>query len=213
MDLEPLSLLAKLEPVLGIVFALNLAYIGLQRFRYRENIKKHVQTRLNELKDIPDQHCDTDWYKQILRLANLEQNDGDSLEIKSQEKMPSEIWAKCYVWIYENHRDRAAVVMAACACAALLFLGVAHEIPYLNWSRSPFTINYIHYWLWFVAFLGFLPIGFVLLGRRVVRDANDFVTRNIRNLKKTFQKQAQEIKIDVAVAGVPPQLLAEVQTG
>lgn len=190
------SLLSELEPILGISFALNLAYIGLQRFRYRETIKKHAAQKLDELSDIPTQTCETDWYKQILRLRALEKNDGSDDANTAPEKMPSEVWAHLYVALYEKHLDKKIVEGVAFICACLIFLGVAHELEHLSFTRPAFSSDYIVYWFWLVAIFAVLPVCFVGVGRFVVNGALDFVNHSIKNLKKTFQRQAQEAKIE-----------------
>lgn len=203
METEVISLLSKLEPILGITFALNLAYIGLPRFRYRENIRDYVRSRLDEMKDIPEQHCDTDWYKQVMRLSNLENHDG-SAEAQSSGKMPSENWAFFYVKIFEKHRDRHLVCGAAFFCAVLLFLGVAHELSFLAFTKAPFVKGYIEWFFWVCAAMAALPVFFVLNGGWVVRRAKSFAEASIKNLKKTFQKQAQEAAIDGPLVVVVP---------
>lgn len=180
---------------MGISFALNLAYIGLQRFRYRETIKQHATQKLEELSDIPEQTCETDWYKQILRLRALEKNDGSEERNNAPEKMPSEIWAHLYVALYEKHLDKKIVECVAFICASLIFLGVAHQLAHLSFSRFVFSEGYIVYWFWLIAVFAALPVCLVAIGRFVVNGALGFVNHNIKNLKKTFQKQAQEATI------------------
>lgn len=205
MEQEVLSLVSKLEPVLGISFALNLAYIGLPRFRYREKIRDHVRQKMDEMQDIPEQTCATDWYKQIFRLGQLENNDGDAGENKQSVKLPSEIWSKLYGFLYERHLDRAIVFMAALSCAILLFAGVAHELSYLDFSRPAFTRTYIHWWFWATAFAACLPVGLVFMGGYVVNGAVTFVNNNTRNLKITFQRDAQAAVLDAPVTRAKPR--------
>lgn len=198
MSPELISLLSKLEPILGITFALNLAYIGLPRFRYRSDIRTYVKSKLEDIKDIPEQHCDTDWYKQVLRLANLKNNHA-SLRPGEVEKMPSENWSHAYVAIYERHRDRHVVCSFAFACAILLFFGVAHELGFFVFSMSPFSAAYIAWWFSLCAIMAATPVTLVLVGNWVVRKAHTFAERNIRDLKKTFQQEVHKAKLDVSI--------------
>ncbi len=208
MSPDLISLLSKLEPILGITFALNLAYIGLPRFRYRSDIRTFVKSKLDDIKDIPEQHCDTDWYKQVLRLANLN-NSGESQAKGDVEKMPSENWSHAYVLIYEKHRDRHLVCLFAFTCAILLFFGVAHELGFFAATMPTFSASYIGLWFSLCAVMAVTPVILVVAGNWVVRKAHAFAERNIRNLKKTFQQEVHKATLDVNV-GLKPSVVEAV---
>jgi hypothetical protein len=200
MDPSVVSLLSKLEPVLGITFALNLAYIGLPRFRYREAIRKHVRQKMEDMKDIPEQHCETDWYKQIVRLGNLGDNDGHAVDgkeasKKSRDTLPSGAWSFVYAVFYEWHIDRVIAVSFSISCATLLFLGVAHELKLLDWSMGLFTEKWIGYWLLFTWLMSVFPPSLGVGGNFVVSGANRFVNDTTKNLKLTLKDNAQKAEL------------------
>ncbi len=195
MEQEIASLLTKLEPALGITFALNLAYIGLPRFRYREEIRTHVRTKMDEMQEIPESHCNTVWYKQIVRLGSLGHNDESESKVVENVEFPSEIWAKIYAWIYEGQRDRQSVIVAIFFSVALIFLGVAHEVNIFSFSRKWFSDSAMLWWLLVTTIMCVLPAAAVFFGNYVVKGAKKFVSSNTRDLKKTYQDSARTARI------------------
>lgn len=194
-----LSLLPDLQPILGGAFALNLAYIGLPRFRYREKIRIHVRQKLDEIKDPPANIRETAWYQQVARLAALGNNDGMEEEAKKNKKkkasMPSEIWTKTYTWYFEYHQDRYIVFFLALICFSLSSIGVAHEIEYMGSLINIFNKDIIGYWFWFTIVSAAIPVITVFTGRYVVRSACQYSDRQIKDLARQFQKGAQEAEL------------------
>lgn len=174
--------------MLGIAFALNLAYIGLPRFRYREQIQNHTRDKLGQFSSGADDIKDTSWYKTLLRMAKL--NNGE--KITRNDPFPKETWARSYLVLFENHRDRHIVVFFCLILVALLSIGVAHSVGQYGsifgteflWIFSGKAFHY-----WFIAILGFglWPCFLVWKGSSVVKDACEYADRQIKDMEKTKQ--------------------------
>lgn len=211
MENDVVSLLPKLEPALGIAFALNLAYIGLPRFRYRETIRDHVRTKMLEMGEVPEHICSTVWYKQIDRLRSLDNHDGDEQGKLPATKMPDGLWSALYVGLFERHFDRRIIVSLSVLCAGLVFLGVAHEIDHLDITRTLFTGWLAKLWLWATACASLIPVVSVALGAVVVTGAKKFVNECITNLKLAYQQEARDAKLPegpLVQASFPQQVAA-----
>lgn len=205
---ESVSLLSILEPALGISFTLNLAYIGLPRFRYRDAIREFVRKKMEEMEDIPEQHKGTDWYRQIERLGNL--SEGSDPAGKKMILLPPELWAFFYSKFYEKPFDRFLSISAAVVCAMLVFLGVALQLNILEFMAPAFSENQMAKWFWFTAVSALLPVIAVIFGNISMSGALDFVSRSTRNLKITFQKDVLSAEIqglEIPGAREAPEML------
>ena len=182
------SFLPKLEPMLGIAFALNLAYIGLPRFRYREQIQNHTRDKLGPLSNATDETKSTSWYKALSRMAKM--NNGEKASNKAD--FPSEIWAKLYAFLFENHWDRRVVVSFCMILVALLSIGVAHSTEHYGsifgggflWV---FSGGMFHFWFIAILLVGLWPCFLAWQGSKVVKDACNYADRQIKDMEITMQ--------------------------
>lgn len=201
MTASSISLLPSLEPMLGIVLALNLAYIALPRFRYRDTIRQTAIDKLKDIQDPPEDIKNTDWHKGVSRLC-LMPNNSNGNEIKSA-KLPDERWAATYKWLFEKHLDRNFAIGISVIAATLMTIGSAHSFGYMDGDfgflhiSKAFQQNGIHYWYWLTV-LGMLsPVFAVYKGQSVVLKACDWAEKIVADGQKTMQAAAQ-------VAQAPP---------
>jgi hypothetical protein len=189
------SLLPLLEPVLGIGFALNLAYIGLERFRYRDKIREHAKPLLDSLIGVHQGTRKTDLYKDLVRLSGLPNDEKDGTPGKSGLKRGR--WAWFYRNWFECNWDREAAILSAFAIGILLFFGVGHQIGSLEWSNSTFKAGegwwppHITHWYYLSGFLAGLPVLNVCFGRWVVRAGIDEADYLYSETKNSLQQGAQ----------------------
>lgn len=161
-----------LEPILGVALALNLAYIGLPRFRYRSKIAKAVQELMAACgwKEPSEELSNRKWYKAVARLARLDIYKG-SFFSKSPSNDFKGAWVFWYEWIFMCHVDRSIAVVSSFLAITLMALGVIHSIPIYGWYEGLFTKEITYLIFWFVIFLCILPVLFVFLGKYVVDRA------------------------------------------
>lgn len=184
------SVLPHLEPFAGVAFALNLAYIGLPRFRYRERIQEHVVKKLQDIDGEPHQFGDTDWYKATARLARLNVSGGSSAV--ENAKLPKESWGSSYTLLFERHRDKAFSIALSFLLGAILALGSAHTAgrfgSVLGFDIMPmFGDGAFNFWFWLIAFAALTPVFFVYRGNYVVRGACQYADTQINDMKKAKQ--------------------------
>ncbi|MBA86311.1 MAG: hypothetical protein CML60_11740 [Rhodobacteraceae bacterium] len=174
-----------------MAFALNLAYLGLPRFRYRERISKYANEALSGLGQVNGGLCRTGWYLTLQRLALVP---GDKT-VLHDGKVPNELWGIAYKVIFERKFDIMFSIVACLFMGALIVLGVAHEINYLDGTVAYFTSELIHWWYWVHIALGLLPPIFVWMGRSVVSGGMEYIDANIDNMKKSMQADVQKAEL------------------
>lgn len=180
-----------LEPVLGAALATNTAYLSFARFRYRIKIRDHARKELSGLEGngvISAETKATELYQRIDRLARLEDNDEDTPSSTTKAKMPPG-WAWFYTHLFENHADRKTAGVIVAISAALLILGVAHQIDFLPATNYPFTKP--HIWITFVLALFFIvaPLMFIALGKKVVHRVTHYCRDEAKNLLEFMRAQ------------------------
>lgn len=175
--------------MIGIAFALNLAYIGLPRFRYREQIQNHTKKRLDDLPGVTAKIKTTSWYGALSRMAKM--NNGESVTKKSD--LPKERWAIIYLGLFESHRDRRLVVWLCLGLVILLSLGVAHSAKHYGTLPNGYNFLWIfsggmfHIWFSVIFLVGLWPCFLVWQGSGVVKEACNYANRQIEDMEKTMQ--------------------------
>lgn len=197
-------LFQSLEPILGFAFALNLAYIGLPRFRYREQIREAAQKSLKEITAPSEAIKATGWYSAVARLT-LMPNNSDG--VYKSAKLPEFDWANHYRWVFEKHRDRRSVIGICILIVVLNVIGTAHSINYLDavvWGislKAPFVGWMVHVWFWVIVFAMIVPVFFVWLGRRTALKACSWAESSVRDGKKTLQAAVKEVALPEGIQG------------
>ncbi len=195
---ELVSLLPALEPVLGICFALNLAYVGLPRFRYREEIRSALSKELDSsFNGSEDQQITLKWYCTLARLAGkIITSSGKPIDYGD---LPDGVWSKFYLF-FEKRIDRVLSIGACVALGLLVFVGAGHTIGRLE-SVLGFAVldlfgaDHIGKWLWAAFILSFMPVVFVNAGNYVVLCAKRYSTKQIHDILATMQANAQGAKV------------------
>lgn len=194
------SVLANLEPLLATAFGVNIAYLSLERFRYRSKIRDHAKENLGRFKDggsgVPSRLISNKWYKEVSRLASLGNNDSDLPKPKSgPATLPDGRWPAVYAYLFEHHRDRKLCILLAFVLSALLLTGVAHQVFVLKPVRCFFTPSYIPITFWFGVVAAILPTIFMHLGSKVVRWGTHYSTECVDNLLEVMQDDVKSASL------------------
>ncbi len=188
-----ISFLPFLEPMIGLAVALNLAYIALPRFRYREQIQEHVKEKLEEVKNASEKLKNSPWYKNISRMASIK----DGLSKEDKKDFPSGWWSFWYVFLFEKHVDRWVVIIFTCVLISLLALSSAHSAGFYGSilsldTLSVFSGSNFHIWFAVVIILGITPVLAVMLGSfAVVAGACKYTSTEIQKMKYDFKDDVQ----------------------
>jgi hypothetical protein len=194
------SLCSNLEPIAGISFALNLAYLGLQRFRYRQAIKEHVSKSMGELSNASQNTKDTRLYKAIARLSSLSETDRKLFKSSDKNANLTGAWSFFYERLFECNQDRIITILGSLLSALVIILGVFHSTNASCFAENLFKFDYISYWICGIILAQVLPVSFVVLGNFVVSGAKQFSENHIEDLKKTMKDQAANAKVPPANA-------------
>jgi hypothetical protein len=182
------SFLPELEPMLGVAFALNLAYIGLTRFRYRLEIREFARKEMGDLADSPPQNlAQTSVYKSVARLSSLDAFDRRLFQSSDKNADLTGFWSTVYARWFECHQDRIVVVSCAFLAAFALALGTAHKVGYLLQLAPYFDADWIVLWFWIIIALKSVPVISVLAGWYTVSNAKRYAAKQVSDLKKMMQ--------------------------
>lgn len=195
-----LSDFPQLSSLAETTLAINLAYLNLQRFRYREQIRQRASSELDALGSesvLPKSILESDQFKEILYLARLKNNDGLD-DTKNHKKIfaasPSGGWAFLYRFIFANHQDLGAAIMLSIFSTLILLAGTAegiHAAPYFTkYATDGWALFYF-----VVLSMGLLfPMIFVLSGRRVVRKGCNHAVKAGKQLAALLADMAGKVE-------------------
>ncbi len=213
---DSVPLLSELLPLVAMALSSNVTYLLLERFRYREEIRSSAEAQLKRLEDgeCPDSLKQvlkqSRSYKELKGSATLPNNEDTDKNSTQKTPLPADLWwGLVYRKLFERHRDRGFSWAFICVCCILLSVGVAHEIPTLQylgcflpdkWIECFLPDKWIEYFLpdtwnilpatWINIYfystigMGLLPVSFLFLGRRIVKRAKKHAEDNGNELSK-----------------------------
>ncbi len=172
------SVAAELEPLAGAALAINLAYLGLTRFRYRDQIRKGAESerKIFEQADrpAPENIRKMAYYKQLCELCDLSNFDIEDVPNANKDaRINGSVWSWLYHHIFRRHRDRYVTYLFVALSGFTLSSGVADKTGnwvLVQWLYHP---NASFIWLYLLIIACFVPVAFVWLGRRIVHYATD----------------------------------------
>lgn len=197
------SLLPELKEFAATSIVINLAYLNLDRFRYRKWIGDHARQEINKLNGdgtrLPDNYTSTLQYKRIERLARFSSsenvNPATRANVPTGVKLPPGLWSKIYITIFERHQDRTIVTFAACIAFALLYLGSANAIGYCSRVSPYFAKGNAILALYVLLATIMIPVAFVLSSRFVVLWASKLISETTGDIEKMLQQLARNAKL------------------
>lgn len=163
--------LSELAGLASSALAIGLAYLNLDRFRYRENIRDHAREALALLRDrsssVDKDHEDKGIYQGIRFLAML---GAPSPDTRLKEIIPSLRLRRIYPWIYASNKDRWFTVFCVMYSMFVLFIGRGYGI---GMSRFSFLASGWLLWpSYAILVLGIIaPVFLVLIGNWIRESA------------------------------------------
>lgn len=154
------SVVTNLEPIAGISLALNLAYLGLQRWRYRQQVREAADKEYATFGGNPAIIEPLEQWTQLQVLA------GHS---DKRNSLPSRL--RVFEAIYGIENDVKAAFVFAVFAVFILLLGVAHNIGIWQPLTAIATKAWTTFYFYVLAFSIGLPLASVMLGRRLVNTA------------------------------------------
>jgi hypothetical protein len=179
----------------GIGFALGLAYLNLERFRYRAKIRDFAAQSISRFntEGVKEKGELQSGYGRIQRYATLA-NNGHTDRIPSNRivKLGKGVWCAIYGWLFEFHSDRDFVGLFTFLAALTIVLGVAENtFAHLKPMQSP-DAQKLFFWLALTSML--LPPFFVWIGNKVVVDAKNQIDEDTNDVLKPMVDDAQSAR-------------------
>lgn len=190
----------------GAALAINLAYLNLERFRYRKKIREHareVKERLSTDVNGESPHEGSELYQRVVRLSALpdeinykKKSTKGNLEVNESWDMgevPGDIWWRIYRFLFERHQDRVIVFCTTGVSLVMFFLGTAHSVDHLSSIACWFESGAI--WLYVVTAALVAPIILVFLGSQIVGWGTKHASWCIAKIEEIMAKQVDEAEL------------------
>ena len=192
--------LLNLEPIGTAGLAICLAYLALERFRYRSAIEAVASDR----------------YKQFADDEMLQRDESlDSLnELRwlcrkpCFNHEPSGIFATIYKLVYRRQFDIGLVGFLTLMCAITLISGAAKEVDFAwfqTWTKNATVVTAF---FWFCVLAMVIPTASIFLGRKCVSWGHERAEHQERQVNNTLQYRAAGAKIaPEATAPAAPEIV------
>jgi len=188
-----LSLLSELEPICGIALALNLAYLNLPMFRYKEELSAYAIRRLDQLgaetEGDFEAYAKHHWFWNVCILA-------DSYRYKCKGRKPTdkfkkEWWNKVYRWCFQNRADLGLTIAFTAISLLILVIGVMLKIGWIG--GVCIGINKIMFLIFTTSILALLsPIVLILLGWTVKKGGKLYIDDAIKDAGEEMSDKADK---------------------
>lgn len=180
------SQISALEPLAGICLAINLAYLNLKRWRYRDEIRGIARKALGDLDQ--KQNDNGDKIQGLSQLKGLKVLVG---ERSDHSKLP--IFIRVFQIIFGNEWDTYLASFLSLFSTLILSVGVAHQIqiwdfllPFSNGGWAIFSFYTL------LAALA-IPLSLVVIGRYLVGKSNEYAKDCADELASVYQEKILEV--------------------
>lgn len=184
MAAVPPTLLYDLSPVASSGLAVCLAYLALERFRYRSAIELAAKSKRDLVKvngdhDIIDVVRDLKWLCRDFCNGHA----------------PRGWWANLYRYTFRQKVDEISIAFLAGICGFTLFAGVALKDNILSWPSMFNTSEYTNALFW-VCFAGVaIPALSVLCGRKCMSWGEEFARHCEEQINAIMRQSAQSAEV------------------
>jgi hypothetical protein len=183
----PVSVLSSLEPLFGASLAINLAYLNLNTFRYRDKMAEEARQKLT---NAPATVKDTKWYREIKSLADQPKAGYTKLDLPR-----AAVWSHLYRCFFHWRIDNVVSIILTATSAFYLFMGVAYSVKLFGdqawllgdqtWASEPEIVNELAY-----ATAGlFWPMLMVLIAKFCTYRCSRFVKYQMDDLAEKVRTE------------------------
>lgn len=175
-------MLSMLEPVATAGFAVCLAYLALDRFRYRSAVENGANKLKDEIGVAMEKENVLDASNELRWMCREECN-GHS---------PIGFLANAYHLFYRNSLDIKLVSGGAVVCFSVLALGAGLEIGKLGFLSFLEGSGWIGALYWFCIASSVTPVASILFGRRCAKWGVQRTAHLKKQLEQVMSHQAQQ---------------------
>lgn len=186
-----------IEPIAGAGFAMCLAYLALDRFRYRTEVEKAAQSALATLDkegdgtpDPPEAIANND---AMLELKWFARHDCNGFR-------PQHPWTWVYSAIYRRETDKWTIISLAVLAAFVLLSGVGAKIATWLWSSAITGEGSLGFWFYICLACIVVPPLSVGIGRHVM----EWCQRRSKHLESQILILLKDRVSSVVAPPIPP---------
>lgn len=193
---DPTSYLPLLEPMAGAGLAVSLAYLALDRFRYRDAVEDHANGKNKQFESENDNDT-VEVVKDLQWLCRSECNG----------HTPRGFGANFYHYVFRNKADEFVMAALSALSGFTLVTGVALTTGIWDWPAyiDNSTVATALFFACFGAIL--LPAVSVMCGRRCVRWGHEFANHCEREINKIHQAAARSAAVPASQAAMAIELM------
>ncbi|WP_140420527.1 hypothetical protein [Novosphingobium sp. B 225] len=177
---DPVSFLPLLEPMAGAGLAVSLAYLALDRFRYRDAVETHANEKNRQFSSANDEDT-VEVVKDLQWLCRSPCNG----------HTPRGFGANFYHYVYRNKADEFVMAALAAISGFTLIAGVGLTTNLWVWVANIDTKNVATFLFYCSSFAIIFPALAVLCGRRCVKWGMGFANHCEREITKIHQAAAR----------------------
>lgn len=173
-----------LEPIAGAGLAVSLAYLALDRFRYRDSVENHASDKRRQFASANDDDT-MEVVKDLRWLCRAECNG----------HTPRGFGANFYHYIFRNKADEIVIATLAALAGFTLITGVglsSKTWPWASFLDGPSVSTFLFY---ACASAIVLPALAVLCGRRSVKWGKGFADHCGTEISKIHQRSARAASV------------------
>ena len=193
---QSLSTFDGLEPGSTASLAINLAYLALDRFRYKTLINDEADEQLLKCDLSDDQTKTMIQFRQLVYLSSKKNQDEHKKWTNGNPAPPGNL-AYAYHRLFNHNIDEIIISTFTVISFFLLYLGMAENERYLSFlidtSYKEIIVSISFYFL-FISTI--CPMAFVILGRACVNWASKLsksMGEELKNTAERFKKQASSV--------------------
>ncbi len=195
-DIQPLS--SALESISAGGLAMSLAYLNMERFRYRTKIRESAGSETLKLEKMDGyEHCEKLEQVKIFKyLSGLKDNDDLGKVHGKQAKFTFSLSLSLLIYnlLFDKHIDRKGGMCFVLLCAFVLVIGVAHSIG-ISFAESWFSASWIRYWFALMTISIAYPLLMMLAGWYVVKRLISKGSAAAQQITEVLASQAAAAKM------------------
>ncbi|WP_294244667.1 hypothetical protein [uncultured Sphingomonas sp.] len=187
------NLIPALEPLGGISLAVNVAYLNLRRFRYRDQVREVALGHVKELRGAKID--DLSQTKSLKLLA------GESVKC---EDLPAAV--KGFLAVYGKELDMKAAFAFSLFSAIILAAGVAVNIKI--WALSNYVGGeaWVAVYFYILLFTLMIPSLAVYFGRSLSTSVIQYADRCNAQISSTYDEKVDQATVpEIPAAAAPPR--------
>lgn len=188
-----------LHTVAATSLAINLAYLNLDKFRYRKKIKHVAQTAIDDccegVAELPDGFWKFTNFRAMARLSDSDEVNG------SKNPEPGNIkkgYIKDFSLLYRiflfHHQDRWTCGIICLLSILVIWLGTAQDVFTYKVAEIANSHSLFIFLDLFLSFGCFVPAIFVFVGARSIKWAEEYARTCSIEMSEFLKKPAKEAK-------------------